>query len=173
MRALSIVGILLAALVLVALLSLGRGSNATTTAVAVTCVGYTNLPNNELRFASFSLSNQAPYAVRWRGSWVELEGNPNLRAETINPSLPGFTREPTLKARQSMWRAIGEPFRAPENGRWRYAVSYARYTWRARWLDFLVRHKLPQRFGSVELVDIQRLLNPSNNVTATSAWLTK
>lgn len=162
----------LAAVLLVALLSLSRGPRATTGAVAMTFIGYTNLPGNHLRFALFCVSNQAPHAVRWRGSWVEVEGNSEHKAETFNPNLP-FPREPVLKARGSLRVAIGEPLYDSESGRWRYARSFAPYTWRERWFDFSVRHKLPLKLGSVVFIDTQSMLNPSNNVTVTTAWLTK
>jgi len=58
-------------------------------------------------------------------------------------------------------------------GRWRFSMSFTRYTWRARSLDFSFRHKLPLGFGPVVLVDAQRILNPSNNITANTAWLAK
>ena len=161
----------LTAVVLVVLLILRGGPRATSSAVAMTLVGYTNPPGDHLRFALFSVSNQAPYAVRWRGSWVEIEGKPDHKAEAINPSLPGFTRKPALKAGGSLRMAIGEPFNDSETGRWRFAMSYVPYTWRERWLDFSMRHNLPLGLGPV--VDAQRILNPSNNVTATTVWLTK
>src|ERR1017187_8745077 len=75
----------------------GSRRSATTNAVAMTFVGYTNPPGNRLRFALFSVSNEAPYTVRWRGNWVEVEGNPNHLARTVNPSLPGHTFAQVLK----------------------------------------------------------------------------
>ncbi len=165
--------VVLVAVLLVVFLSLRGHPRATASAVAMTFVGYTNPPGSDLRFALFSVSNQAPYAVRWRGSWVEVEGSPYHKAGTINPSLPGFTREPALKAGGSLSLAIGEPFYASESGRWRFAMSFVIYTWRERWFDFSARHKLPLRLGSLVIVDAQRMLSPSNNATVTTAWLTK
>ncbi len=165
--------IVLVTVLLVAFLSLSGHPRATASAVAMTFVGYTNSPGSDLRFALFSVSNQAPYSVRWRGSWVEVEGSAAHKAETVNPSLPGFTREPRLKARSSLRVAIGEPSYESETGRWRFAMSFVPYTWRERWFDFSARHKLPLRLGSLVFVDAQRILNPSNNVTVTTAWLTK
>jgi hypothetical protein len=162
----------LAAVLLAAFLSLSRGPRAAASAVATTFIGYTNLPGDHLRFALFSVSNRAPYAVRWRGSWVEVEGNPRHKAETINPSLPGFTRRTTLKSGVAMTLAIGEPFYDGESGRWRFAMLYERDTWGARWMDFSTRHNLPLRLRGA-LVDEQRVLNPSNDVTVTTAWLAK
>jgi hypothetical protein len=104
--------LLLAALIaalLFAFLMLSRQPRSTNSAVAITFVGYTNPPGNPSRFALFSISNQAPYAVRWRGSWVEIEGKPEHKAETISPNLPGFKRQPVLKAGGSLAMAIGEP----------------------------------------------------------------
>jgi hypothetical protein len=163
----------LAAILLFAFLSLSHGHRATPSAVAMTFVGYTNPPDSHLRFVLFSVSNQAPYAVRWRGSWVEVEGDPGHKAETINRSLPGFTRQPTLKAGGALRLAIGEPLYDSESAHWRYAMSFTPYTWRERWFDFSVRHKLPLRLGSLVLIDTQRMLNPSNNVAVATEWLTK
>ncbi|HTL54097.1 MAG TPA: hypothetical protein VL361_00405 [Candidatus Limnocylindrales bacterium] len=165
--------VVLAAVLLIAFLSLRSGRRATASAVAMTFIGYTNLPGNDLRFALFSVSNQAPYAISWRGSWVEVEGSAEHRAETLNPGLPGFTRKAVLEAGGAMRMAIGEPLYDSENGRWRFAMSFAPYTWRARWFDFSVRHKVPLRLGSLVLIDSQRLFSPSNNINVTTAWLTK
>ncbi len=147
--------------------------SATANAVAMTFVGYTNPPGNRLRFALFSVSNQAPYTVRWRGNWVEVEGNPSRWARTVNPSLPGYSFPNVLKVGESLRLAVGEPTDASETQGWRYAMSFARYTWRERWLDLSFRHKLPLKLGPIVMVDAQRVLNPSNNVTVTSAWLRK
>ncbi len=163
----------LAVVLLVALLSVSGRPRGRTSAVTMTFVGYTNLPGDHLRFALFAVSNQAPYAIRWRGSWVEVEGSSGHKGETVNPSLPGFTRNPILKAGGALTMAIGEPFYDSGDGRWRFAMSFAPYTWREWWFDFSVGHKLPLRLGSVVLVDTQRMLSPSNNATATTAWLTK
>jgi hypothetical protein len=163
----------LAAILLFAFLTLSHGPRATTSAVAITFVGYTNPPDSDLRFVLFSVSNRAPFAVRWHGSWVEIEGDPGPKAETINRSLPGFTRQPTLKAGAALSLAIGEPLYDSETARWRFAMSFTRYTWRERWFEFSVRHKLPLRLGSLVLVDTERIFNPSNNVTVATAWLKK
>jgi len=144
---------------------------ATTNAIAITFVGYTNLPANPTRFAVFSASNQAPYAVRWRGQWVEVEGEQNRKAPVINPTLPGLPRQPTLKAGGSIRMAIGEPFYGSETGRWRFAMWFSRHTWQSRWLDFSFKHRLPLRLGPILLVDGQRILDPTNHVTVTSKWL--
>jgi hypothetical protein len=126
----------------------GNQRSATANAVAMTFVGYTNPPGNRLRFALFSVSNQAPYKVRWRGNWVEVEGNPSYWARTVNPSLPGYTFASVLKVGESLRLAVGEPSNASETGRWRLAMSFSRYTWRERWFDFSLRHKLPLRLAA-------------------------
>ena len=151
----------------------GSGPSPTANAVAMTFVGYTNPPGNRLRFALFAVSNQAPYTVRWRGNWVEVGGNPNHLARTVNPSLPGYNFASVLKVGESLRLAVGEPSNASETGRWRLAMSFSRYTWRERWFDFSFRHKLPLRLGPIVLADPQRILNPSNSVTVTTAWLTE
>jgi len=159
-------------ILLVAILS-RRNPSATSSAIGMTFLGYTNLPGNDLRFALFSASNQAAYAIRWRGDWVEVEGSQYFKARTVNSSLPGNSYEPVLKGGQSLMLAVGEPFNASETGRWRFAMSFTRYAWRERWLDFSLRHKLPLGFGPVLLIDAHRILDPSNNVTASTAWLAK
>jgi hypothetical protein len=151
----------------------GGGWSPTANAVAMTFVGYTNPPGNRLRFALFSVSNQAPYTVRWRGNWVEVEGNPSHWARTVNPSLPGYTFASVLKVGESLRLAVGEPSNASETGRWRLAMSFSRYTWRERWLDLSLRHNLPLELGPIVMADAQRILNPSNSVTVTTAWLTQ
>ena len=112
-------------------------------------------------------------AVKWRGSWVEVEGKPDQKAETINPNLPGYTRQPVLKAGGSVIMAIGEPLFESESGRWRYGMRYVPNNWRERWFDFSVRHKLPNGIGPIVFVDARRLLNPTNFITVTTSWLTK
>ena len=163
----------LTVVLLVAFLMLSGNTRAKTSAVAITFVGYTNPPGDHLRFALFSVSNRAPYAVKWRGGWVEVEGNPEHKTETINPNLPGFTRPPILKAGGSLTMAIGEPFYQSDSGRWRFAMWYVPNNWRERWFDFSSRHNLPLGFGPIVFVDAQRMLNPTNFITVTTAWLTK
>jgi hypothetical protein len=135
----------------------GSRRSATANAVAMTFVGYTNPPGSRLRFALFSVSNQAPYAIRWRGNWVEVEGNPSHWARTVNPSLPGYTFANVLKVGESLRLAVGEPSNASETGRWRLAMSFSRYTWRERWLDLSLRHNLPLELGPIVLVDARRV----------------
>jgi hypothetical protein len=154
-------------------LAIRRPPPATASAVAMKFVGYTNLPNNDLRFALFSISNQARYAVHWRGDWVEVEGNQNHKGRTVNPSLPGYTYAPVLKMGESVEFAVGEPFHATASGRWRFSMSFTRYSVQERWFDFSWRHKLPTQIGPLVLVDSQRILNPSNHVTVSTEWLTK
>jgi|SRR5438309_1584286 len=169
----SAVLLILGAMSLLAILLFRSHPPATPTAIAMTFVGYTNLPGNNLRFALFSISNQATYPVRWYGDWVEVEGAPYHKARITNPSLPGWTRAPVLQAGGVLPMAVGEPSDDSETGRWRFAMSFSRYTWRSRWLDFSFRHKLPLRLGSIVLLDDQRILNPSNHVTVATGWLPK
>src|SRR5687767_10215857 len=91
------------------LLAIRTPPPTTPSAVAVQFVGYTNRPNDALRFPLFSVSNQASYAIRWRGNWVELEGSQDHKAETLNPGLPGYTYDPVLKIGESLEFAVGEP----------------------------------------------------------------
>jgi len=165
--------LVLVALLGCVLLAIRKPPPTTASAVAIKFVGYTNLPNDDLRFALFSVSNQASYAIRWRGNWVELEGSQDHKAETVNPSLPGYTYDPVLKMGESVDFAVGEPSDAKESGRWRFSVSFTRYSVQERWFDFSWRHKLPTEIGPLVLVDSQRILSRTNHVTVSTEWLTK
>ncbi len=68
--------------------------------VAISLLGYTNLPNNSRTFALLSLSNQDSVTLRWRDQWVEVEGLQDYKAPTINRSLPWFKGQ-TLKKGES------------------------------------------------------------------------
>ncbi|HXJ56187.1 MAG TPA: hypothetical protein VNU68_05935 [Verrucomicrobiae bacterium] len=154
--------------ILAVLLFKGIGKNAARPDdIAIRFVGYTNQPGNYLRFALLSVANNSAYTIRWHGDWVEIEGSPDRKGRTVNASLPGYTYGPLLKAGQTLTLAVGEP---SEAGRWRLDMSFSRYTWRKRWLDFSFRHKLSL---GLRLVDSQQLLDPTNHVTASSGWLAK
>jgi hypothetical protein len=167
----------LVAVILIALLTLSSRPPATVSAIATAFLGYTNAPDSTTRFALFSVSNQAPYTVRWYGDSVEVEGVPSYHTgPTVHPNLPGFTRPPVLKAGRSIMMAVGEPYSqpaVPDTDRWRFAMSFSRYTWRAWWVDQAFRGRLPLGVGPVVLVDARRILNPTNHVIVTTAWLTK
>jgi hypothetical protein len=163
----------LVVIILITLVTLSNRTPATSSAIAITFLGYTNAPGNDWRYALFSVSNQAPYAVRWHGDSVEVEGLAYHTGPTVNPGLPGSGRAPELKAGRSMHMAVGEPHDVPENTRWRFAMSYSRYTWRAWWLDQAFRGRLPLKVGPFLLVDSQRILNRTNQVTITTSWLSK
>ncbi len=137
----------------------------------VKLVGYTNAPNNNSRFALFSVSNTSGRGIRWWGDWVEVEGSSEKRAKVVNRSLPGYSKTPVLNAHGTLTLAVGPPFRAPETGRWRFCMSFTRYSLRERWLDFSFRHKLPLKFGRIQLVDDQRILSSTNHLIITSEWL--
>ena len=53
------------------------------------------------------------------------------------------------------------------------ALRKVRHRWQKRSFDFSMCHKLPGGLQALWFVDTQRILNPSNNVTATTAWLAK
>lgn len=163
----------LLAIILIAFLALSSRPPATGSAVAIAFLGYTNSPGNHMRFALFSVSNQAPYSVRWYGDWVEVDGVPYHKAPIANSSLAGFRRAPVLEGGRSLLMAVGEPSDEPGNGRWRFAMLFSRYTWRAWWVDQSFRGKLPLKVGPFVLVDAQRVLNQSNHVTVTTEWLTR
>jgi len=165
--------LVLISLIAFVLLVFRRPPPATASAIAMKFVGYTNLPNNDLRFALFAVSNQTMYAIRWRGDWVEVEGSQYHKGRTVNPSLPGYTYGPVLGKGESVEFAVGEPFYGSESGRWRFSMSFTRYSFQDRWFDFSRRHQLPMQIGPLVLVDSQRILNPSNHVTVSTEWLTK
>src|SRR5881628_3576939 len=50
----------------VVIFSIRSHPSVISSAIEMKFVGYTNLPGNDLRFALFSVSNQAAYAIRWR-----------------------------------------------------------------------------------------------------------
>jgi hypothetical protein len=52
-------------------------------------------------------------------------------------------------------------------------MAFSRYDIRERWFDFSLRHHLPLKIGPLLLVDGQRILNPSNQITVSSEWLAK
>jgi len=161
------------AIIVIIILSGGSRPSATTRAVGMTFVGYTNFPGNHLRFALFAVSNRSAFAVRWRGDRVEVEGGRYDKGRTVDTRMPGYTYGPVLENGKSLTLAVGEPFDGSETGRWRFAMSYSRYSVRERWLDLQFRHKLPLRLGSLVRVDDQSILAASNHLTTSSTWLTK
>ena len=161
----------LVAILLVVILSSRSNSSATASAIEMIFVGYTNAPGNDLRFALFSVSNRTTYAVRWRGDWVEIEGSQEHMARTVDLSLPECRYGPALKRGESLRVAVGEP---SDNKRWRFTMSLSRYSWQERWFDLSFRHRwLPMKLGPVTLVDTDRIMSRSNNVTVSTAWLAK
>lgn len=166
-------GLLALLLVVLLVLILNRSNPiATANAIAITFGGYTNSPTGH-QFALFSISNHAGYAARWRGDWVEVEGNRNHQARITSPNLPGSTYDPVLKAGESLTLAVGEPNDASETVPWRLAMSFSRYTVRERWLDFSLKYRLPLGVGPFVLVDARQILSPSNRITVTTEWLTR
>lgn len=157
------------ALLLIFFLLIWRQPAASANAAKIAFVGYTNANNS--RFALFSVSNLAGYGIRWHGDWVEVEGDPAHRAKIVNPTLPGLKRSAVLNGGDSLLLAIGDPFSGPEPGRWRFSMSYSRYSIGERWLDFSFRHQLPLKLGPIVLVDAQRILNPTNHLILNSEWL--
>ena len=159
------------AILVIGFLLLRRQSPATAGAVKIAFAGYTNAPNSPRLFALFEVSNHASYDIRWWGDWVEVEGSSEQKARVVNFALPGVIGDPVLKAGDSFMIAVGVPFHPPETGQWRFAMSFSRYLAAERYLDFSRRHKWPLRLGPIVLVDDQRILNPTNHVTASSDWL--
>jgi hypothetical protein len=85
--------------------------------------------------------------------------------------LPGFKKDYLLKAHDILTLAVGPPFHPPETGRWRFCMSFTRYSLREKWLDFSFRHNLPLKVGPIKLVDDQRILTSTNHLVVTSEWL--
>jgi hypothetical protein len=170
----ALLGLLGLFFVILVVLTFSRRSNPTATAgaIAIAFGGYTNSPTGR-RFALFTVSNRAGYATRWRGDWVEIEGSQNHQGRITNPSLPGSTYGPVLRAGASLTLAVGEPNDVSETVPWRFAMSFSRYTVQERWLEFSFRHKLPLGIGSFVIVDSQQILSPSNRITVTTDWVTK
>ena len=140
---------------------------ATCRGIVISFAGYTNLPNDTLRFALFSVSNQDSAPIRLRGNWVEVEGVQYPKAPTINPGLPWSTG-PTLKRGVSLALAVGEP---SEAGRWRFCLRFSPCTLKERLLDYAFKHNLPTKLGPLLILDSQQILNPTNFITNYSPWL--
>jgi hypothetical protein len=169
--------LVLAGSFLALLLTLSVGLNGTSppvlNPVTISFMGYTNPPANGTRFALFCVSNAAPSGIRWRGDWVEVEGNADHLARTVNHSLPGFAYAVVLGSGESLTMAVGTPGNPAESGRWKYVMLFSRHDFRERWFDFSLRHNLPLKIGPLLLVDGRRILNASNQVMVSSEWLTK
>ena len=163
--------VLIAVVLLIVFLLWPPGAPPTAGAVKLTLIGYTNAPNNSRRFALFSVTNRADYGIRWWGDWVEIEGSSERKAKVVNPALPGSQRGPVLENAGDLILAVGVPIDPPETGRWRYCMTFSRYSMDVRWLDFSFRHNLRLKLGPFKLVDDQRILNPTNHVTSSSEWI--
>ena len=139
-------------------------------AVLVSFLGYTN--GGSLRFALFSVSNQAPYSVGWREMWSEVEGSPEHKARIVNRSLPGFSIEPVLNGERAFLIAIGEPRDTDQPQRWRFNMTYSPYTLRDRWWHFSFRHPNARKMERILHLANHSPLGASNQVTVSTAWLT-
>ena len=162
----------IAAILVAVLLAMSHRPSAGPGAVKITFLGYTNAPNNSSLFAVFSVSNLTGHGIRWWGDWVEIEGESSRTANVVNPALPGYNVYPGLRAGASVTLAVGDPFHAPETGRWRYTMEFHRYSLGMRWFDFAVLHRLPLKLGPITLVDPLRGLNLEESVVVSSDWLT-
>jgi len=124
--------------------------------ISISFVGFTNLPNTQTRFALFSILNEDSAPIRWRGNWVEVEGDGNHKAPTVNLSLPWITAVP-LKSGESQRIAVGEPL---DQGRWRVCLLSSRYSLRERFREFVLRHGILLGLGA-----------PENLQTNSTQWL--
>jgi hypothetical protein len=141
--------------------------------VAVTFIGYTNLPNNARTCALLCLSNQDSVTLRWRDHWVEVDGSQDYNAPTVNRSLPWFSGL-TLKKGESETIAVGDPQGEGVDGqetRWRFTTVCSPYSVRFRLFDFARAHNLPLRIGRFKLLDTQQMLRLTTAITNTSVWL--
>jgi hypothetical protein len=166
-------GVVAALVVMLSFVFLSRDCASVTGDIKLSFSGYTNAPNNKSRFALFSVSNTAARDIRWWGDWVEVDGSPEQRAPVMNPALPSLLRHgPLLKAADGFTFAIGDPLQG-ETGKWRFVISFTRYSTGERYLDFAQRHNwpLPLKLGPVTLIDDQRILKSTNRVTVSSEWL--
>jgi hypothetical protein len=141
-------------------------------AVTITFVGYTNAPNDNARLALFAVTNLTGHDMRWWAGCVEFETDPYGKARIVNPVLPGLNMSLALRPGGSLAFGVRDPVRAPQSGRWRYSVSFTRYSLGLRWLDFAARYKLPFKLGPITLVDHQLMLDATNQVVVSSDWLT-
>src|SRR5215472_7019062 len=134
------------------------GHRSAARGVAISFIGYTNLPNNARTFALLSLSNQDSGTIRWWGQFVEVEGSQDYKAPTINRSLPWF-KQLTLSGGESVIIAVGDP---QEDAPWRFTTLWSPYTFRFRLFDFARIHKLPLRIGRIRLLATQQMLTLTN-----------
>jgi hypothetical protein len=132
-----------------------------TTSIGVAFLGYTNLPNNHLRFALFRIANHDRVQLRWRGVSTEVEGDSNLKAPIMNPSLPWITPTP-LKIGGSRTLGVGEPL---DGERWRVQLCFSRCTLRERLFQYGMTHNLPSPFTRL-IPDMPPILMTN------TAWLT-
>jgi hypothetical protein len=157
---------LVAALLL--LFFLTRKTVPASEAVEIRAVGRTNAPGSDRPFTLFAVKNRAEYDIRWRGDWVEVEGDQNQRARLMNLNLPGAKYAPLLKSGEGFLIAVGDPL---EEARWRLTMSFVRYGFKEKWIDFSVKHQLPLRIGRLVLASPEDSMNPSNRVMASTAWI--
>jgi hypothetical protein len=138
-----------------------------------TFVHMTNAPLGHYPFAVFCVSNTAPYPIAFRGSFFEVESDPNMRAPIVNPSLPESMWGPGYLAPfSSTLVAYGEPADVEPGIHWRPIFRYARYSWRERYFNLATRRKWPLKIGPVVLADPQAIFSATNyQVSINGEWL--
>lgn len=62
-------------------------------------------------------------------------------------------------------------FEEHETGKWRLTLLYTQNSLRWRIYDFARKRDLPLQLGSLNLIDVQELLNVTNSLTLSSEWL--
>ena len=169
-----VLALLATILVLAALVTFRHSPKAAPSAVTMTLLGFTNTPVGFGHFSLFSISNASNYRISLLAGLAEVEGDPQPRARIITTNLPGWTYNPIrLNPGENTLYHFGDPFYPPETGKWRFRISYRRYSVRERWFEFLTRNKLPLKTGPVVLVNPEPIYNPTNQSTVYSQWFTK
>jgi hypothetical protein len=163
--------VILALLIAVIVTLLRPATPAEADAVSIALVAYTNISSTDRAFALITISNRADYAVRWRGDWIEVEGNSARQGRIVNTQLPGHTYSPVLGPGDSFILSIGEPNFDTPASRWRFVTKFQKYGPRERWDDLATQGKIPVPILRLFPTKQQQILNQTNHATATSDWL--
>lgn len=149
----------------------GTAQTQRTSAITISFLGFTNFPGNKLRYARFEISNPGLSDVRVWGWWSEVQSNRYKLAPVIDSRMTECRFIPVLKSKAVLTNVIGQPSDLPFAEPWRFVLAYSQYTVSGRWLDLAWRHPWMGRLGAQRFVDSQRILSPTNQMTAASPWL--